>query len=55
MKLKIEIQISDGVYVAQIYVNGKWFKEVSGGSNVLDALNAISDSLNRDKDFDINH
>lgn len=54
MELKIKLQIANGVYCAQIYVNGKWFKEVSGGSDVLDALNVISDSLNRDEDFNIN-
>lgn len=41
-----------GGFTGVIYMNNEWFTEVGGLSNVNELMDAISNSLNKDEDFD---
>lgn len=57
-KMKIEIYVTKpdesdriGSYCGSIKINGQFFKEVGGLSNIYDLIDAIADSLKNDEDF----
>ncbi|MFW5847630.1 MAG: HAD domain-containing protein [bacterium] len=50
MKIETKITYNDA-YVASIYINGKFFKEVGGLSSINNLMNTIAHSLTNDEDF----
>jgi hypothetical protein len=53
MSTTIEICTSKSNLIVDVYVNGKWFKQIipEGNLDIDGVLNCVADSLKRDEDY----